>query len=157
MSRQKVIRFGALLALVTMASHGNPATAEAMKGIRALVFSGETLREPVRIHDAESATAVWLSLRGGPVLPQDSVVMLSGHRCIVISAFIFNQRNENVPVDELPAGRGDYNYTMYLFGQGTRPVMFAGNRVWKLNVAAAQELAALGVPVADTTRTTTGC
>lgn len=155
--RTRLTRLGALLAVVTVASHGSTTTAEAMKGIRAIVFSGEALREPVRVHDSEYATAVWLKLRAGPMLPDDSASILNGRRCVIISAFIFNEKNENVPVEELPAGHGDYTYRMYLLGPGESPLMRSRDRLWKLHAAVAQDLVALGIPVADTTGTTTGC
>jgi hypothetical protein len=153
----KGLRIGTIFMLIFLALHASSSTVTGMKGIRALVFSGESIREPVRIYDAESATGVWLSLRAGSVLPLDSAVILNGRRCVAISAFIFNDRNQNIPVEELPAGRGDYVYTMYLFSPGVRPIVHAGNRIWTLKASVAQELRALGVAIDDTTRTAGAC
>ena len=156
MTRQ-VIRFTAFFALMVAASHNNAANADAWKGIRAVVFSGGALPEPVRIHDTGFATTVWLRLRAGSVLPADSAAVVTGRKCVVISAYIFNERNENLAVEDLPAGRGDYIYRMFLRAEGELPVMVGNDRIWRLNAASAQDLVALGVPIADTSRTSAGC
>ena len=157
MSGQKVIRFGALLAVVVLVSHSGAATAEGMKGFRALVFSGEMIREPIRVGDFETATELYLRFMRGRNLPSDSATVLEGRRCVVVSAFLANARNMNTPLESLPAGRGDFNYRLYLFGQDVRPVMTAGSQRWRVTPEVARKIEALGVPIADTTRTAARC
>ena len=151
------IRFVGLFVLILAASRSSASSAVAFKGIRAVVFSGESLREPVRIHDSEYATTVWLRLRAGAALPDDSSAVVRGRRCVVISAFIFNEKNENVAVQDLPAGQGDYTYRMYLTGASDLPVVISNDRIWRLNSSIAEDLRTLGIPTTDTTRTATGC
>ena len=153
-----ILRAVVPLALVGMTTPHGLSSAEAMKGIRALVFSGGSLREPVRVLDSESATALYLQMLGGRrAIESDSIPSVNGRRCVVVSAFIFNARNESLRLDELPPGQGDYNFRLYLFDPGERPVMTGGQQVWRLGPAITQDLAALGVPVADTTRSVGNC
>ena len=76
---------------------------------------------------------------------------------MVVAAFVANDRNMNTPLESLPAGGGDFNYRLYLFAKGERPVMTAGPHLWRVTTEVANEVAALGVPVSDSTRTATDC
>jgi hypothetical protein len=153
-----MLRAAVPLGLAGLASLHGFSSAEAMKGIRALVFSGGSLREPVRVLDSETATALYLQMLGGRRAHEaDSIPTVNGRRCVVVSAFIFNARNESLRLDELPAGQGDYNFRLYLLDPGERPVMAVGQHIWRLGSAVTQDLAALGVPVADTTRSIRDC
>ena len=153
----QVLRIGACALLLAVASSGDTATVEAMKGFRALVFSGELIREPIRVGDFDTATDLYLRFMRGRTLPSDSVRVLEGRRCVVVSAFFANERNMNTPLESLPAGGGDFNYRLYLFAKGERPVMTAGPHLWRVTAEVAKEVAALGVPVSDSTRTATDC
>lgn len=153
----QIIQIGALFSLLAVASHGSAATAEAVKGFRALVFSGEPLGEPVRVGDFDTATALYLRFMRGTAVSGDSLAALEARRCVVISAFLANDRNMNTPLETLPAGHGDFNYRLYLFAGTVRPVMVAGQQRWRLTQEVTQDLAALGVPIADTTRATAAC
>jgi len=153
----QVLRIGTFALLIAMATHGNTATVEAVKGFRALVFSGEMIREPIRVGDFDSATELYLRFMRGRTMPSDSASVLEGRRCVLVSAFLANERNMNTPLESLPAGGGDFNYRLYLFGRDVRPVMTAGSQLWRVTLEAAKEVEALGVPIADTTRTATDC
>jgi hypothetical protein len=157
MSGVKVIRCGALLALVLALSHSGAATAEGMKGFRALVFSGEMIHEPIRVGDFDTATDLYLRFMRGRTLSSDSATVLEGRRCIVVSAFLANERNLNTPLESLPAGGGDFNYRLYLFAPGERPVMTAGSHLWRVTPELARDVEALGVPISDTTHTAISC
>lgn len=153
----QTFRLGACALLVALASHGSTATVEAVKGFRALVFSGDVIREPIRVGDFETATELYLRFMRGRTMPSDSASVLEGRRCVIVSAFLANQRNMNTPLESLPAGGGDFNYRLYLFGKDVRPVMTAGSQLWRVTPEATQEIEALGVPIADTTRSGTDC
>lgn len=158
MSRStQVLRIGVFASLLTLASHDRISTVEAAKGFRALIFSGDMIRDPVRVGDFDTATDLYLRTRRGRTLPSDSIAVLEGRRCVIISAFLANERNMNMPLESLPAGGGDFNYRMYLFAKDVRPVMKAGSYLWRVTPEVAHDLAALGVPIADITRTSTGC
>ncbi|HZI29466.1 MAG TPA: hypothetical protein VFD64_14960 [Gemmatimonadaceae bacterium] len=152
-----IIRFVALLSLLVVVSHGRVPTTEAIKGFRAVVFSGALLHEPVRIGDFDTATALYLRVMRGTAVSGDSLAALEGRRCVIISAFLANDRNMNTPLETLPEGQGDFNYRLYVFSQGVRPVMAAGQHRWRLTQEVTQDLAALGVPIADTNGATAGC
>jgi hypothetical protein len=153
----QVLRTGAFALLLTVATNGEMATVEAMKGFRALVFSGELIREPIRVGDFDTATELYLRFMRGRTMPSDSVSILEGRRCVLVAAFLANDRNMNTPLESLPAGGGDFNYRLYLFAKGERPVMTAGSHLWRVTAEVAKEVQALGVPVADTTRSATDC
>ena len=153
----QVLRIGACALLLAGASSGDTATAEAMKGFRALVFSGELIREPIRVGDFDTATELYLRFMRGRTMPSDSARVLEGRRCVVVSAFFANERNMNTPLEYLPAGGGDLNFRLYIFAEGERPVMTAGSHLWRVTAEVAKEVQALGVPVADTTRSATDC
>ena len=122
------------------------------KGIRAIVFSGALMREPLRIGDVDEATRLYISFMRGRFLPIDSLTVVEGRRCITISAFMLNARNENILLEQLPPGGGDFNYRLYLFTAGVQPMMTAGKQLWRLTPAASENLAALGISIADSTR-----
>ena len=115
------------------------------------------IREPIRVGDFGTATDLYLRFMRGRTLPSDSASVLEGRRCIVVSAFVANERNMNTALESLPAGGGDFNYRLYVFGRGVRPVMTAGSQLWRVTAEVAKEVEALGVPITDTTSTTTRC
>lgn len=116
------------------------------KGYRAVIFSGGTLREPVRVGDIEMATALYVSLFRGSAVPVDSIPLLSPRACIQVSAFVLRPQNENVRVEDLLPEYADFTTRLYLFEPGVMPVLSAGRTTSRMSGALVEELTALKVP-----------
>ena len=135
----------AMVVPVAFATHVPDATASARKGFRAVVFSGVSLKEPVRVEGFDQATELYLGLIRGTALPTDSLGILNERTCIQVSVFIYRENTLHIPIQEL---RGDFNYRLYLFGPGVPPVLSLKEGIARrLTPYAASRLSELGVPV----------
>ena len=120
---------------------------EAAKGFRAVAFTGGALREPIRVIDAESATALYVSLLRGTSIPSDSVRLLSPRSCIQVSFFMLRPQNESLRVEHLLPHNADFVYRLYLYEPGVPPVLALNESIARrVNLSAIEELAALKVP-----------
>ena len=126
------------------------------KGFRAVIFSGGTLREPVRVGDVDVATALQLSLMRGTTVPTDSPPLLSPRECIQVSAFILRP-DEYVRVEDLSPDNGDFIYRLYLFEPGVLPVMSGGRATRRITPSAVADLTALKVPISSAENRSATC